>query len=74
MHARPIFGAIDPPTCANFALQRTAWDNIAKYFNALQPVFDKFCIDDYMDAFDSTGQAFLRSRQLIEMLQLGDSN
>ena len=70
-YTRHIFGAKDSPTCANFALQKTARDNITKYPDAAQAVFDKFYMDDYLDSVDSKEQAILRSRQLVEMLQLG---
>ena len=70
-YTRHIFGAKDSITCANFALQKTARDNITRYPDAAQAVFDIFYLDDYFDSVDSKEQAILRSRQLVEMLQLG---
>ena len=70
-YTRHIFGARDSPTCANFALQKTARDNITKYPDAVQAVFDIFYMDEYLDSVDRKEQAILRSRQLGEMLQLG---
>ena len=43
-HTRHIFGARDSPTCANFALQKTASDNQAEYPEAASAVVQKFYI------------------------------
>ena len=46
-YSRHIFGANDSPTCPNFALQKTAKDNIRKFPEAAQAVLDKFYMNDY---------------------------
>ena len=51
-YTRHIFGAKDLPTCANYALQRTAKDNSRQYPDASQAVLEKFYMDDYLDSLD----------------------
>ena len=41
-NTRHIFGAKDSPTCANYALKRTARDNAKFYPEASKAVFEKF--------------------------------
>ena len=61
----------DPPTCANFALQKTAKDNIRKLPDAAQAVLDKFYMDDYLDSLETPHEALSRSKKLVELLKLG---
>ena len=70
-YSRHIFGAKDWPTCANFALQKTAKDNIRKFPDAAQPVLDKFYMDDYLDSLETPHEALSRSKKLVELLKLG---
>ena len=46
-YTRHIFGAKDSPTCANYALQRTARDNVNQYPEATKAVLENFYMDDY---------------------------
>ena len=45
-YARHIFGAKDSPTCANYALQRSAGDNAKFYPEAAKAVLKNFYMDD----------------------------
>ena len=45
-YTRHIFGARDSPTCANFALRKTATDNMSTYPEAASVVNKKFYMDD----------------------------
>ena len=56
-YTRHIFGARDSPTCANFALQKTALDNQAEYPEAASAVVQKFYMDDYLDSFQNRDDA-----------------
>ena len=47
-YARHIFGAKDSPTCANYALRRTAVDNQDRYPDAACAVLNNFYMDDYV--------------------------
>ena len=70
-YSRHIFGAKDSPTCANFALQKTAKDNIRKFPDAAQAVLDKFYMDDYLDSLETPHEALSRAKKLVELLKLG---
>ena len=70
-YTRHIFGAKDPPTCANYALQRTARDNVSQYPEATKPVQKNFYMDDYLDSVESPERALKRSKELVHLLQLG---
>ena len=70
-YARHIFGAKDLPTCALYALQRTARDN-GKFFPvAAKAVLENFYMDDYLDSVESPEKAINRSKELVLLLHLG---
>ncbi|XP_063717837.1 uncharacterized protein LOC134844942 [Symsagittifera roscoffensis] len=69
-YTRHIFGARDSPTCANYALQRTAMDNQAMFPDAASAVLEKFYMDDYLDSFEDPDVAFKMSQELITLLAL----
>ena len=73
-YTRHIFGPRDSPTCANFALQKTASDNQAEYPEAASAVVQKFYMDDYLDSFENTADALSLSKDLVAMLKLGGFN
>ena len=50
---RHIFYAKDTPTCANYALQRTARDNIDHYPETTNAVLVKLYMDEYLDSVES---------------------
>ena len=70
-YTRHIFGARDSPTCANYALQRTAMDNQAMFPDAASAVLEKLYMDDYLDSFEEPDVAFKMSQELITLLALG---
>ena len=72
-YTRHIFGAKDSPTCANYALQRTARDNAKEYPEAAKAVLENFYMDDYLDSVESPERALIRSKELVHLLHLGDS-
>ena len=69
-YTRHIFGARDSPTCANFALQKTARDNQVLFPDAVSAVMQKFYMDDYLDSFHEPEQALKLSKDLVELLKL----
>ena len=70
-YTRHIFGAKDLPTCANYALQRTARDNAKFYPGAAKAVLEIFYMDDYLDSVESPEKAINRSKELVHLLHLG---
>ena len=70
-YTRHIFGANDSPTCANYALQRTARDNAKFYPEAAKAVLENFYMDDYLDSVESPEKAINRSEELVHLLHLG---
>ena len=70
-YTRHIFGARDSPTCANFALRKTATDNMSTYPEAASVVNEKFYMDDYLDSFENVTHAIKISRNLVYLLKLG---
>ena len=68
-YTRHIFGARDSPTCANFALQKTATDNQAEYPEAASAVVQKFYMYDYLDSFQNRDDALKLSRDLVSLLK-----
>ena len=71
-YTRNIFGARYSPTCANFALQKTASDNQAEFTEGASTVVQKFYIDDYLDSFQNRDDALRLGRDLVSLLKLGD--
>ena len=72
-YTRHIFGAKDSPTCANYALQRTARKNVSQYPEAAKAVLENFYMDDYLDSVESPERALKRSKELVHLLYLGGS-
>ena len=73
-YTRHIFGARDSPTCAIFALQKTATDNITTYPEAASVVNENFYMDDDLDSFENVTDAIKISRDLVSLLKLGGFN
>ena len=67
-YTRHIFGARDSPTCANFALQKTASDNQAEYPEAASAVVQNIYMDDYLDSFQNRDDALKLGRDLSRCL------
>ena len=73
-YTRHIFGARDSPSCANFALQKTATDNMSTYPEAALVINEKFYMEDYLDSFENVTHAIKISRDLVSLLKLGGFN
>ena len=73
-YTRHIVGAKDMPTCANYALQRTASDNGKDYPEAAKAVLENFYMDDYLDSVESPEKALIRSTKMVHLLHLGGFN
>ena len=73
-YTRHIFGARDLPTCANFALRKTATDTMSTYPEAASVVNEKFYMDDYLDSFENVTHAIKISRNLVSLLKMGGFN
>ena len=70
-YTRHIFGAKDSPACANYALQRTARDNVNLYPEATKAVLENFYMDGYLDSVESPERALKRSKELVHLLYPG---
>ena len=64
----------DSPTCANYALRRTAVDIQDRYPEATYDVLNKFYVDDYFGSVKNPETASTCSRSLVEQLKLGGFN
>ena len=70
-YTRHIFWAKVLPTCAKYALQRTARDNAKEYPEAAKAVLENFYMDAYLDSVESHERALIRSKELVHFLHLG---
>ena len=70
-YTRHIFGAKDSPTCANFALQRTADDKCKVFHRATGSVWNNCCMDDYLESFATSEEATGRFQDLVTLLKRG---
>ena len=66
-----IFGAKDSPTCANYALQRTADANCKEFPRAAGSVWNNFYMDDYLESFATSEEATERCQDLVTLLRRG---
>ena len=73
-YVRHIFGSKDSPTCANYALKRTATDNADKFPKAAQSVQTKFYMDDYLESSPTADEATQKGKDLVKLLSLGGFN
>ena len=62
-----VLDARDSPTCANYALQRTAMDNQAIFPDAASAVLVKLFMDDYLNSFDYLNVVFELSQELLAL-------
>ena len=69
-YTRHIFGKIDSPTCANYAIQRMASDNAKEYPEAAKAVLENFYMDYYLDSVESPERALNMSKQFVNLLHL----
>ena len=62
------------PTCANYALRRTAVDNQDRYPETAYAVLEVFYMDDYLGSVKNPETSLRLSRSLVELTDLGVSN
>ena len=70
-YIRHIFGSKGSPTCANYALQRTARDNRKKFPEAAKSIESNFYMDDYLESSASVDEATKKAHDLVKMLLKG---
>ena len=70
-YTRHIFEAKDSPTCANYALRRTAEDNHSQHPEVVPIVEKNFYMDDYLDSCRSKNESLQRSREISCLLRKG---
>ena len=70
-YVRHIFGSKDSPTCANYALRRTATDNASQFPEAAQSVINNFYMDDYLESSPTIEEATRKAKDLAKLLSLG---
>ena len=70
-YTRHIFGAKDSPTCANYALQRTAMDDEEEFPVASRIVKRNFSMDDFLYSAGNIQDAKSLKQNLISLLQKG---
>ena len=67
-----IFGAKDSPCCANYALRRTAKDNIDTFSSAaVNTVLRDFYVDDLVKSVGDEKQAVSLAEELTQLLKTG---
>ena len=70
-YIRHILGSKDSPTCANYALQRTARDNRKKFPEAAKSVENNFYMDDILESSAIIDEATKKAQDLVKMLSKG---
>lgn len=67
-----IFGATSSPSCANFALQQCARDNVGKFnTETVTTVFRKFYVDDCLKSVECEDEALTLAKDLITLCAEG---
>ena len=56
------------PSCAIFAMQKTASFNISSYPEAASLVNEKFYLDDYLDPYEDVTRAIMISRDSVSLI------
>ena len=73
-YTRHVFGAKDSPTCANYALRRSAIDNKTMFPEAADAVIKDFYMDDFIKSVKTVKEATVLRNQLCAMLLKGGFN
>jgi hypothetical protein len=69
---RHVFGLTSSPSCAVFALQRTAKDYGASFSNeAVTSIFNNFYVYDFLKSMPNEREAALLAAEMRELLRLG---
>ena len=67
-----VFGSVDAPCCASYALQKTALDQRGKFSeDTIYAVKRNFYMDDLLASKPNSDEAIVLARQLIEILATG---
>ncbi|MEL7343074.1 MAG: hypothetical protein AAGM67_21500, partial [Bacteroidota bacterium] len=67
-----LFGATSSPSCANFALKKTALDNSSDFNQeTVQTVLNNFYVDDCLKSVPTTTDAIQLSTEIRELLAMG---
>ena len=67
-----IFGGKDSPSCANYAVRRTASDHGSKFDEAVAKCVNRsFYMDDLLKSVETEEEAISIIKQLIELMQIG---
>ena len=67
-----VFGAVDSPCCANYALQRTARDQQGTSSeDVIHAIQRNFYMDDLLASKQSSDEATVLAKDLIEVLKTG---
>ena len=67
-----VFGSVDSPCCASYALQRTALDQRGKFSeDTIYAVKRNFYMDDLLASKPNSDEAIVLAWQLIEILATG---
>ena len=67
-----LFGATSSPSCANFALKKTALDNSSDFNQeTVQTVLNNFYVDDCLKSVPTTTDAIQLSTEIRELLSMG---
>ena len=70
-----VFGGISSPSCSNFALKKTAADNVNKYGEEVSSIMRRnFCVDDMLKSFPSTKIAVDMIRKVKLLCKEGSFN
>ena len=70
-YTRHIFGAKDSPTCANYALRRTADENCKEFPRSAGSVWNNLYMDDYLESFATSEDATERCQDLVTLMKRG---
>ena len=66
------FGKVGSPCCYLWALKKTATDSITNIIaRAKETITEKFCMDDYLDSFNTQSEAMEISQQVMAVLKEG---
>lgn len=70
-----LFGAVSSPSCANFALRKTAEDNFQRFdFEVINTVRRNFYVDDCLKSVPSESEAIRLTADLRRLLERGGFN
>ena len=70
-NVRHIFGLKVSPTCANYALKRTATDNAEDFPTDAQSLQTNFYMDDYLESSPTAEEAIQKAKDLTKLLSIG---